>query len=84
MADTPRKIGVVTHYYTNLKVGSVLLEAPLSVGDTVHFHGYTTDFKQEIKDMQLEHKDVSKAKAKQEVGVMVKKKVRDGDEIFLM
>jgi len=52
MADTPRKIGVVTHYYTNLKVGSVLLEAPLSVGDTVHFHGYTTDFKQEIKDMQ--------------------------------
>ncbi|MBU0579141.1 hypothetical protein KKE34_02295 [Patescibacteria group bacterium] len=84
MADTPQKIGVVTHYYTNLKVGTVLLSAPLSVGDIVGFRGHTTDFEQEIKDVQYEHKDVARAEIGQEVGVLVEKKVREGDEVFLV
>jgi U32 family peptidase len=84
MADTPQKIGVVTHYYTNLKVGTVLLSASLSVGDIVSFKGHTTDFEQEVKDMQYERKDVARAESDQEVGILVDKKVRDGDEVFLV
>lgn len=84
MADTPKKIGVVTHYYTNLKVGIVLLSKSLAVGDLVRFQGHTTDFEQEVNDMQFDHKDVAQAKAKQEVGILVEKKVRDGDEVFLV
>lgn len=84
MADTPQKIGVVTHYYTNLKVGTVLLSALLSVGDTVGFQGHTTDFEQKVRDMQYERKDVKHAEADQEVGILVDKKVRDGDEVYLV
>ncbi|MBU0576112.1 translation elongation factor-like protein [Patescibacteria group bacterium] len=83
MADTPQKIGVVTHYYTNLNVGTVLLSKPLSVGDMILVRGHTTDFEQKVVDMQYEHKNVTRAEVGQEVGILVKKKVREGDEVFL-
>lgn len=84
MADAPQKIGVITHYYTNISVGTVLLSASLSVGDKILIQGNTTDFEQSVEDMQYEHKDVDQAESDQEVGIKVKKKVRAGDEVFLV
>lgn len=83
MADTPQKIGEVTHYYTNLQVGTVMLKHKLAVGDKIRFQGHTTDFEQVVSDMQFEHQAVEKAKAGQEVGLRVDQKVRDGDEVFV-
>ena len=81
MAD--KKIGSVTHYYTNLGVGIIKLSSPLKVGATVRFEGNTTNFEQEIKSIQFDHKEVEKAKKGQEVGVKVSEQVRDGDDVFL-
>ena len=79
-----KKIGVVTHFYTELSVGTVKLSAAVSVGDTLHFKGATTDFTQPITSMQLEHQSADTGKAGDEVGIEVTEKVRDGDEVFLV
>jgi putative protease len=82
MAD--KKIGTVTHYYTNLGVGIVKLAGALKVGDTIRFEGSTTGFQQEVTSMHFDHKDADKGKKGQEVGIKVDEKVRDGDDAFLV
>ncbi len=78
-----KKIGEITHYYTDLGVGIIKLGADLKVGDTIKIVGHTTDVEQEVAQMQYDRKDIEKAKKGQEVGIKVAEKVRDGDEVFL-
>jgi len=78
-----KKLGVVTHYYNDLGVGIFKAESPIKVGDRVHVKGHTTDFEQEITEMQFDHKPIEAAKKGQEVGVKVENQVREGDEIYL-
>ena len=77
-------IGTVTHYYDKLGVGIVKLKSPLKVGDTVKFSGHTTNFEQQVNEIQLNHKDVAAGKKGQEVGIKVTEKLRDGDKVELV
>ncbi|KKU11747.1 MAG: hypothetical protein UX16_C0005G0008 [Parcubacteria group bacterium GW2011_GWB1_45_7] len=77
-----KPIGEVTHFYGHLGVAVVKFSKPVSVGDTIHFKGATTDFTQEVKSMQFDHKDVDKAGKGKEVGLKVDEKVRTGDQVF--
>ncbi|PIS12176.1 translation elongation factor-like protein [candidate division WWE3 bacterium CG09_land_8_20_14_0_10_47_33] len=78
------KIGDVTHYFSHIPAGIIKLTATLKAGSHIHFKGATTDFEQEITSMQINHKDVEKAKAGDEIGVQVTDRVREGDEVFLV
>ena len=78
------KIGDVTHYFGHIPAGIFKLTGELKTGDTVHVKGATTDFTQEVKSMQIDHKEVESAKKGKEVGVQIDQKVRDGDEVFLV
>lgn len=78
----PKPIGEVTHYYGHLSVAIVKFAKAVPVGKTIHFKGATTDFKEMIRSMQYDHKEVKEAKKGQEVGIQVKGKVREGDEVF--
>lgn len=78
------KIGEVTHYFSHIPAGIIKLEGALKVGDKVHFKGATTDFEQEILEIQVDHEKVEEAKAGSEVGVKVTDRVREGDEVFLV
>jgi putative protease len=80
---TDKPIGEVTHYYGNLGVAIVKFSKDISVGANVTFQGATTDFSQNLESMQLEHKAVMLAPKGKEVGVKVKKKVREGDNVYL-
>ncbi len=82
MAET--KIGVITHFYSNIGVGIIKLSDTLRVGQTVRIMGSTTDFEQEIEEMQNNHENIEAAETSQEVGVKVKDKVREGDEVYLV
>ena len=83
MADENEKlIGKVTHFYSNLQVGIIKLEEGLKNGDAIHIKGNTTDFEQEVESMQLGHDSIEKGEKGQEIGVKVKDKVRQGDEVF--
>ncbi len=77
-----KPIATVTHYYGNIGVAVVKFKQPFSRGKSLHFLGATTDFEQTVNSMQYDHKPVEKAKKGQEVGIKVKKKVREGDEVY--
>lgn len=77
-----KPIGVVTHYYGGLNVAIVKFNKTVKIGEKVSFKGHTTDFEETLKSMQYDHKEIKEAKKGQEVGIQVKEKVRDGDQVF--
>lgn len=77
-----KPIGEVTHYYGGIGVAIIKFKREAKTGEIVHFKGTSTDFTQEIKSMQYDHKDIKSAKKGQEVGIKVDEKVREGDEVF--
>ena len=79
-----KSVGVVTHFYTAIKVAIVKFKQPVKVGVTIAFRGATTDFKQKIVSMQFDHKPVTVAAKGKEIGMKVGKRVREGDEIFII
>lgn len=82
MAKEEKPIGTVTHYFNHLGVAIIKLASALEKGDKVKVKGHTTDFEQEIAEMQFDHKEIESGKKGQEVGVKVKEQVREGDEVF--
>jgi putative protease len=84
MAEEKEKlIGQVVHYFSKIGVAVIKLSAPLSEGDLVHIiGGEETDFEQPVKSMQVDHKEITKAKKGDEVGLKVKEKVREGYKVF--
>ena len=77
------EIGVVTHYFPHVEAAVVkIIGSSLSVGDTIIIKGHTTEFKEKINSMQLEHASITKATTGQEIGLGVKSKVRDHDVVY--
>lgn len=77
------RVGEVTHYYQNIAVAVVELEGELAVGDSVHFLGANTDFRQQVKSMQIEREPLESAETG-EIAIKVKQRVRGGDAVFLL
>ena len=77
-----KPIGTVTHYYGGIKVGIFKFTKPVKIGEEICVKGATTDFKQTINSIQFDHKPIASAQKGKEVGIKVKKKVREGDEVF--
>ena len=77
------KIGFVSNYFSNISVAAIeITNGTLSVGDTLHFLGHTTDFESRVNSMQIEHKSVTEAKKGDSVGVKVSEKARRGDKVY--
>ncbi len=77
------KIGFVSNYFSKISVAAVeITDVTVSVGDTLHFLGHTTDFESRVDSMQIEHKSVTEAKKGDSVGVKVSEKVRRGDKVY--
>ena len=75
-------LGVVTHYFPQVKAAVIRLKRPLSVGDAVSFKGHTTDFTQTVKSMEVDHVSLQKAKKGAEIGLEVKERVREHDLVL--
>jgi len=76
-------IGKITHYFDKIEVGIIEVgKGGLAVGDKIHIKGTTTDFEQEVESIQIEHEQVQKAKKGDAIGLKVKDKVREGDEVY--
>jgi hypothetical protein len=83
-AKVIKPIGKVTHYYTEIKVAIVKFKQSVKVGVELQFKGATTDFKEKIKSMQYDHKPLKIAPKGKQIGIKVKKRVREGDEVYLV
>jgi hypothetical protein len=77
------EIGVVTHYFPHVEAAVVkLTKGSLNVGDDIIIKGHTTDFKDKVSSMQLDHVPIINAGVGQEIGLKVKSKVRDSDTVY--
>ncbi|NQU98693.1 hypothetical protein HQ533_04455 [Candidatus Woesearchaeota archaeon] len=78
-----KEIGVVTHYFTHIKVGVVeITKNSLKVGDSIHIKGATSDFTQKVASMQIEQEKIEEAKKGKSIGLKVKEHVREHDKVF--
>ena len=78
-----RILGVVTHYFPHVQAAVVKLKKPLAKGDQILLKGSTTNFKQTIDSMQIDHVSIEKAKKGDEIGLQVKERVREHDLVLL-
>jgi translation elongation factor EF-1alpha len=76
------QIGAIRHYYAKIGVAVIDLTGKIAVGDTVRVKGMTTDFRQKVESMQIEHANVENATAGQSIGLKVTDKVREGDLVY--
>ena len=77
------KVGEVFQYFSKPQVAAVKITTGiLRVGDTIHLLGNTTDFKQTVESMQVEHEAIGEAKAGDQVGIKVNERVRPHDQVY--
>lgn len=75
-------IGEITHFFPHVSAGVIKLSGELKAGDMVQIKGHTTDFKQAVESMQIDHVPVNEATKGQEIGLKVKDRVRIGDVVY--
>ena len=76
------QIGQITHYFDHINVAVLSLIESLRVGDSVHILGHSTDFRQEVTSLQIEHQPVTEAKAGEDVAMKVIQRVHVHDKVF--
>lgn len=76
------RIGEVTHFYNRISVAVLALTDTIRLGETVRFLGHTTDFRQQVISLQIEHQSVDEARPGQDVAMEVEQRVRRGDMVF--
>ena len=80
---TEQKVGTVTDYYAKIGVAAIqLTDAPLQVGDQVRFRGHTTDFKQRVDSLQVNHAPVQEAGPGDDFGLKVREHAREHDIVY--
>ena len=77
------EIGKVTHYFGKIQVAAIeVTSGVLSVGDTIHVKGHTSDFTQTIDSMEVEGSSVQQATPGDAVGIKVVKHAREHDAVY--
>jgi len=77
-----KEVGKVLDYYAKIGVVAIEVLDEIKIGDVLHFKGATTDFKQVVESMQIEHKPVQIAKKGDKVGIKVNERVRPHDKVY--
>ncbi len=77
-----KEIGEVVKYFAKIEVAAIELKAPVSVGDTIHIKGHTTDFTQVIETMQVDNQSVERAEKGASIGIKAKERVRPNDLVY--
>ena len=81
MAET--EIGKISHYFSKIGVAAIeITSGSLSVGDTIHVKGHTTDFTQTVDSIQLDNQSIPTATVGQPVAIKVKDHARPHDAVY--
>jgi len=76
------EIGKITHYFNKIGVAAIELTGDLSVGDTIHVKGHTSDWTHGIDSMQVEHDSVEKAGPGDSIGIKVDGHAHEHDVVY--
>ena len=82
MAEKPA--GKVEHYYPKVQAAAVKLSKKVKLGDQVHIVGHGDDFKEKVTSLQLDHQPIQEGQPGQSVGLWVKERVHEGDDVLLI
>jgi translation elongation factor EF-1alpha len=77
-----QEVGKVVDYFAKVGVAGIAITGQLSVGDTIHIKGHTTDLQQTVDSMQIEHEMVQEVKPGDSVGIKVKDRCRAHDVVY--
>lgn len=77
-----KRVGKVTHYFSNAGVAVVALEGALSAGDDIEIEKEGNVVKQKVESMQVEHKKIDKAKKGMEIGLKVNELVKVNSLVY--
>ena len=75
-------VSEVNHFYNRIMVAVIDIVDTLQVGDQVRFFGRSTDFRQEVKSMQIEHQAITEAGEGSEIAIKVEHRVRNHDKVY--
>lgn len=78
----PKVLGKITHIFDKISVAIIKVAAPLKVGDYIQIKGTTTDFKQKVDSIQINHKNVPMVGKGAEIGLKVSSHVRENDIVY--
>lgn len=77
-------VGKITHYFDNVGVAAIKLVSELKVGDEIVIIGKTTGIvNSKINSIEMNRKQIQKAKKGNEVGIKISK-VRNNDEVYVI
>ncbi len=77
------QIGKISHYFGHIHVAAVeLTDGALAVGDNIHIKGHTTDLREKVDSIQIEHDQVPSAKKGKSIGIKVTDHVREHDVVY--
>lgn len=77
-------IGKITHWFDKIDVAVIKLEKPLKVGDKIKVGDDDDSFEQEVKSMQVDHKEITEANAGDEIGMKLEQKTRKDTTVYLV
>lgn len=83
MAEAKEKeIGEISNFFEHVNAAAIKLKAPLKIGDIIHVKGGETDFEQVVESMQVNRTPVKAGKKGDEIGILVREKVRKGFKVY--
>lgn len=82
MAEEKKLIGKISHYYTKIGVAVIDLVDTLKVGDEISIEGASTNLRQAVDSMEIEHKNIQSAKKGDSIGMKVSDRVRENDSVY--
>ena len=79
-----KPVGKVEHYYPKVQAAAVRLTKKVKLGDKVHIVGHGDDVKEEVTSLQLDRQPIQEGQPGQSVGLWVKDRVHEGDDVLLV
>jgi translation initiation factor IF-2 len=77
------EVGIVNKFFDKIGVGMIqVTQGELSLGDTIHIKGNTTDLTATIGSMQVQRQPVQTVKPGEEAGIKLDGKIRPKDKVY--
>ncbi|MDD5067025.1 MAG: translation elongation factor-like protein [bacterium] len=78
-----KEVAHVQDFYAHISVVALKVTGDgIKTGDQLHFKGHTTDFIEDVKSIQKDHKDVGQANSGDEIGIKINNRVRKHDKVY--
>ena len=82
MPKEAKPIGVVSNYFQHVKAAAIKLSGSLKIGDKIKIIGANKEVELTVESMQIDRKDVDKAKKGDEIGLLVPEDVHKGNKVY--